>query len=133
MASARRAAGSAGFPFANTTRPLLCAQEGTFLTSVFGFTVNWDRRNDPTFATRGFDLYFGTDVPNWPPYSFINDDRTVGVISVDRRMPRTRSWVRSRVVPPAGPREVVIPASRRSLRRIRRCSKKPAGPRIYSS
>lgn len=30
-------------------------------------------------TTRGFDHYFGTDVPNWPPYSFIHDDRTVGV------------------------------------------------------
>ena len=29
--------------------------------------------------TRGFDHYFGTDVPNWPPYSFINDDHTVGI------------------------------------------------------
>jgi outer membrane protein insertion porin family len=41
---------------------LLCDQEGTFLTSVFGFTMNWDRRNDPTFATRGFDLSFSQDV-----------------------------------------------------------------------
>ncbi len=30
-------------------------------------------------TTRGFDSYFGTDVPNWPPYSFIKDDRTVGI------------------------------------------------------
>lgn len=31
--------------------------------------------------TRGFDLYFGTDVPNWPPYCFIDQDRTVGIPS----------------------------------------------------
>ena len=30
-------------------------------------------------TTRGFDLYFGTDVPNWPPYCFIENERTVGV------------------------------------------------------
>ena len=30
-------------------------------------------------TTRGFDTYFGTDVPNWPPYCFIADDRTVGI------------------------------------------------------
>ncbi|MEY2726190.1 MAG: hypothetical protein RLZZ458_2057 [Planctomycetota bacterium] len=30
---------------------------------------------------RGFDLYFGTDVPNWPPYCFIENDRTVGIPS----------------------------------------------------
>jgi arylsulfatase A-like enzyme len=32
-------------------------------------------------VTRGFDEYFGTDVPNWPPYCFIEDDRTVGLPS----------------------------------------------------
>ncbi|MFN7840975.1 MAG: sulfatase family protein [Pirellula sp.] len=31
---------------------------------------------------RGFDHYFGTIVPNYPPYCFINDDRTVGIPSV---------------------------------------------------
>jgi arylsulfatase A len=29
--------------------------------------------------TRGFDEYFGTDVPNWPPYCFIEQDRTRGL------------------------------------------------------
>ena len=33
--------------------------------------------NGPT--TRGFDYYFGTSVPNFPPYCFIENDRTVGV------------------------------------------------------
>ncbi|MFO0943208.1 MAG: arylsulfatase [Pirellulales bacterium] len=28
---------------------------------------------------RGFDHYFGTDVPNWPPYCFIDGDKTVGI------------------------------------------------------
>jgi outer membrane protein insertion porin family len=46
----------------NTSRPLLCDQEGSFLTAVFGYTVNWDRRNDPIFATRGFDFSFRQDV-----------------------------------------------------------------------
>lgn len=32
-------------------------------------------------TTRGFDEYFGTDVPNWPPYCFIDGDRTVGIPS----------------------------------------------------
>ncbi|MBM3881365.1 MAG: arylsulfatase [Verrucomicrobia bacterium] len=27
----------------------------------------------------GFDTYFGTDVPNWPPYCFIENDRCVGI------------------------------------------------------
>ncbi len=29
-------------------------------------------------TTRGFDYYFGVDIPNWPPYCFIENDRTVG-------------------------------------------------------
>jgi arylsulfatase A len=29
-------------------------------------------------TTRGFDHYFGTIVPNYPPYCFIENDRTVG-------------------------------------------------------
>ncbi len=32
-------------------------------------------------TTRGFDEYFGTDVPNWPPYCFIEQDRTIGIPS----------------------------------------------------
>ncbi len=30
-------------------------------------------------TTRGFDFYFGTDVPNWPPYCFIENDRLLGL------------------------------------------------------
>ena len=30
-------------------------------------------------TTRGFDEYFGVDIPNWPPYCFIDNDRTVGI------------------------------------------------------
>ena len=30
---------------------------------------------------RGFDEYFGTDVPNWPPFCFIQNDRTIGIPS----------------------------------------------------
>lgn len=30
-------------------------------------------------TTRGFHRYFGTDVPNWPPYAFISDDKLVGL------------------------------------------------------
>jgi arylsulfatase A len=32
-------------------------------------------------VTRGFDEYFGTDVPNWPPFCFIENDRTIGIPS----------------------------------------------------
>ncbi|MCX6625424.1 MAG: arylsulfatase [Acidobacteria bacterium] len=32
----------------------------------------------------GFDSYFGTDLPNYPPYCFIENDRTVGIPSVPK-------------------------------------------------
>jgi outer membrane protein insertion porin family len=46
----------------NPSRPLICLQEGNFLTSLVGFTVNWDRRNDPILPTRGFDLSLSQDI-----------------------------------------------------------------------
>ncbi|GMV96720.1 MAG: arylsulfatase [Phycisphaerae bacterium] len=33
-------------------------------------------------TTRGFDYYFGTDLPNFPPYCFIENDRTLGIPSL---------------------------------------------------
>lgn len=39
-------------------------------------------------TTRGFDYYFGTDVPNYPPYCFIENDRTVGQ-PADRKTEKT--------------------------------------------
>ncbi|MDX2277105.1 MAG: outer membrane protein assembly factor BamA [Hyphomonadaceae bacterium] len=41
-----------------TQRSLLCDQEGSFLTSVLGFTFNLDARNSPVQPTRGYDLSF---------------------------------------------------------------------------
>lgn len=35
--------------------------------------------------TRGFDSYFGVDVPNYPPFCWIDNDRTVGIPSAPSR------------------------------------------------
>ncbi|HVY84832.1 MAG TPA: outer membrane protein assembly factor BamA [Caulobacterales bacterium] len=43
-------------------RPQLCDQEGTFLTSLIGFSFNWDHKNDPVTPTRGFDLSINQDI-----------------------------------------------------------------------
>ncbi len=37
-------------------------------------------------TTRGLDYYFGTDVPNYPPYCYVENDRTVGIPSVPNRL-----------------------------------------------
>ncbi|MCG8440531.1 MAG: outer membrane protein assembly factor BamA, partial [Caulobacterales bacterium] len=38
------------------------AQEGSRLSSVLGYTIRWDRRNDPIEPTRGFDLALSQDL-----------------------------------------------------------------------
>jgi arylsulfatase A-like enzyme len=51
---------------------------------------NWPKKDDAWDftqpiadgpVTRGFDSYFGTDVPNFPPYCFISNNRTVGPLT----------------------------------------------------
>jgi len=66
--------------------------------------------------TRGFDTYFGTDVPNWPPYCFIENDRTVGIPSeflpadqfknhlASRQGPALKDWDLRKVLPALGDR-----------------------------
>lgn len=69
-------------------------------------------------TTRGFDLYFGTDVPNWPPYCFIENDRTVGVPSeylperlliqnqASTQGPALKDWTLEPILPALGERAV---------------------------
>ncbi len=53
----------------------------------------WPRvKDEPVFdqpipggpTARGFEYYFGTDVPNYPPYCFLENDRTIGIPSVPK-------------------------------------------------
>lgn len=41
--------------------PALRSQSGSRVTSVFGYTLRWDRTNDPISPTRGFALQFSQD------------------------------------------------------------------------
>lgn len=64
----------------------------------------------------GFDEYFGTDVPNWPPYCFIENDRTVGIPSefaaaelleknqASKQGPALEGWTLEPILPPLGDR-----------------------------
>lgn len=71
------------------TVPALLKQHGYHTACVGKWHLGWDwPRSDGNVVfdrpipggptTRGFDHYFGTDVPNYPPYCFIDKDRTVG-------------------------------------------------------
>lgn len=46
--------------------------------------IRFDRRVTGGPTELGFDSYFGTDVPNYPPYCFIHNDRTAGIPSVPK-------------------------------------------------
>ncbi len=74
------------------TVPTMLKQQGYTTACVGKWHLGWDWpkpgpdgkrdftqavRNGPT--TRGFDSYFGTDVPNYPPYCFVENDHTVGL------------------------------------------------------
>lgn len=55
-------------------------------------------------TTRGFDYYFGTDVPNYPPYCFIENDRTVGIPSepsddLEFPGPKLPGWNQENILP----------------------------------
>ncbi len=54
----------------------------------YGLRVDFSRpvRHGPT--ARGFDYYFGDDVPNFPPYAYIENDRVLG--NPSDRMPANK-------------------------------------------
>lgn len=66
---------------------------------------------------RGFDTYFGVDVPNWPPYTFIEDDHTLGIpteylpaelvkhpILASKHGPSVKGWSLEAILPALGDR-----------------------------
>ena len=68
------------------TLPALLKQHGYHTACIGKWHLGWDwpkREGKPIFdqpiaggpTARGFDTYFGTDVPNYPPYTFIENDR----------------------------------------------------------
>ncbi len=57
----------------NDEAPLASAEQRAAWRDIFSQAIG----GGPTSC--GFDTYFGTDVPNWPPYCLIENDRTAGV------------------------------------------------------
>ena len=74
------------WPVSAEERPFLAPKRGTFPEATEKHRAIWRKVFSQAIAggptTRGFDTYFGTDVPNWPPFCFIENDRTVGIPSV---------------------------------------------------
>jgi len=81
-------------------------------------------------TTRGFDSYFGTDVPNWPPFCFIENDRTVGIPSepLPARLLEKGRWLASKPGPalPGWKLEEILPTlADRASAFIEEAAKKP--------
>lgn len=76
--------------------------------------------NGPT--SRGFDYYFGVDVPNFPPYCFIENDRLLGMPDVPKPDtmygspgPMVTGWDLARVLPALTERAVSFIKSKPDL------------------
>lgn len=82
-------------PSSRLTVPAMLRSRGYATACIGKWHLGWDWPKEdgkPVFdrpipngpTTVGFDRYFGTDVPNYPPYCFLDNDRTVGIPSVDK-------------------------------------------------
>lgn len=74
-------------------------------------------------TTRGFDLYFGTDVPNYPPYCFLENDRTVGIPSAVAPVGRDSFNIAGPMVPDWKLVEVLPGLERRAVEYIEKAAK----------
>jgi arylsulfatase A-like enzyme len=74
-------------------------------------------------TTRGFDLYFGTDVPNYPPYCFIENDRTVGIPSAAAPVGRDSFNIPGPMVPGWKLVDVLPGLQKRSVEYVARAAK----------
>lgn len=69
--------------------------------------VNFRRRIGGGPVDRGFDTFFGVDLPNFPPYCFIDQDRTVGIPQrhvekeglINRPGPVVDGWRQENILP----------------------------------
>jgi len=110
------------WPIGPDDRPLLAPRVKPDAVATDEHRAAWQRvfsqpiGGGPT--SRGFDHYFGTDVPNWPPYCFIEDDRTVGIPSeflparllrnnlASLQGPALKDWTLEPILPTLGDRAV---------------------------
>ncbi len=74
-------------------------------------------------TARGFDHYFGTDVPNYPPYGFLEDDRTVGVPSAVAPVGRDAFNIAGPMVPGWKLVEVLPELERRAVKYVETSAK----------
>ena len=59
-------------------------KESTERVAAVGRSIDFTKAVRGGPIDHGFDYYFGVDVPNFPPYIWIENDRTVGIPSVPK-------------------------------------------------
>lgn len=119
------------------TLPALLKRHGYHTACIGKWHLGWDwprtGKEDPDFTSpiaggptaRGFDTYFGTDVPNYPPYCFIENDRTLGIPTArkeernldGRPGPLLPGWKFDAILPKLTERAVAYVADRAKDRR----------------
>jgi arylsulfatase A-like enzyme len=104
------------------TVPALLKQHGYHTACIGKWHLGWDwpmaeGATTPDFTkpigggptTRGFDEYFGTHVPNQPPYVFIERDRTVGLPTAEKKVDRVAISGRAGPMLPGWKFEEILP------------------------
>lgn len=74
-------------------------------------------------TSRGFDLYFGTDVPNYPPYGFLENDRVVAIPSAAAPVGRNSFNIAGPMVPGWKLVEILPALERRAVQFIETAAK----------
>ena len=126
------------WPIAEGDRPLFRSYKEAGKSSPDAHRETWRKVFEQKIAggptTRGFDTYFGTDVPNWPPYCFIENDRTIGIPSV----PLPAEFFRNNLASQPGPSlpdwklEAILPAlTERACAFITESARKPEPFLLY--
>jgi len=111
-----------GWPIGPDDRPFVAPRAKPDAVATDRHRAAWQRVFSQSIGggpiSRGFDHYFGTDVPNWPPYCFIEDDRTVGIPSeflparllrnnlASLQGPALKDWTLEPILPTLGDRAV---------------------------
>lgn len=114
----------------NDTIPMGKWDEG--VRASLGYSIDLVKPVAQGPTTRGFDYYFGDDVPNFPPYCFIENDTLLGVPDIPKPAamfgspgPMVKGWDLAGVLPALMERAVTYIREPSSVATIQRRAGRP--------